>query len=864
MASFIATVFMRSNLFKYLALLTAWAIPLAVPTLFESIVDKIFVDPFASEFVPSLLTDVLLFCLFAYALWFFIDSKICKRYLSWTDVLLIVLLSSYFFLYKYRWFGFSHWAFTSSSLVPWIKYVDVVIILPALLIIYKIIPPYRSKQSLVDKEFLLLDDAHIELTDHDELNRKDFAEFVTKHIVNTKSDRSFAVGINAKWGDGKTSFQFLISSYLKRDDPASIIISFNPWKSSDEKKIIYDFFELFSDELKVYSFRLGTKIFKYGQKLLETNPSWWTSIFTVWLLNNRNQNAQFDEIDHLLKEVDRKIIVFIDDLDRLSTREIMEVVKLIRNSANFRNTFFIVGYDQSYLHEALRKHSEYGSENFLEKIFQIQFDLSQVDKVIIKDKLFSYLADSLPVFKDEIQAIIYPKTTASDAFISYFKGVPPSDDYLVKIITNLRDVKRFVNSFSLSMKQVGTEVIVGEYFLLSLIKFRFPKLIDAIKHDKPKYIEETIDPFQHQKLREEAFKKLVKACKIPKHERANIMEVFKKIYERPAVAPDSRSILLIDNFYVYYDNSLSGKGVLFGRILDLLDRPWSEARKNIRELIMAGKGHGLAGVLGDIDVFRSINRFKNSVYTWVSLANLDLGMELNLSLWVDEVNKKEGKLRAFESFNPDEFFKSLFLPSHNQEFFYSTYIIRLILRRYIDEEDFKFPTSKDELQRISVKRLTEYIESRKDFDKRVFDTFYYNCWEGKTKDNHVVLLSEANKVVRSYINKYPTDYLRFVIRSKYSPHIDNEYVFEPFIPQYFGDWDAFEKFLFEVAEKNKGFASMLSYFEQFKASGYKSFYSKEIPEWIDIDDNGNSTLKYFKDQNYEEFLIGIEKKYNKR
>ena len=40
------------------------------------------------------------------------------------------------------------------------------------------------------------------------LNRKDLAGFIAKYIVNTKSsERSFAIGIEAKWGDGKTSFQ---------------------------------------------------------------------------------------------------------------------------------------------------------------------------------------------------------------------------------------------------------------------------------------------------------------------------------------------------------------------------------------------------------------------------------------------------------------------------------------------------------------------------------------------------------------------------------------------------------------------------------------------------------------------------------
>jgi len=118
-----------------------------------------------------------------------------------------------------------------------------------------------------------------------------------------------------------------------------------------------------------------------------------------------------------------------------------------------------------------------------------------------------------------------------------------------------------------------------------------------------------------------------------------------------------------------------------------------------------------------------------------------------------------------------------------------------------------------------------------------------------------------------HINKYPTQYLRFVIRSMSTPNIDGEYTFEPFIPQYFGSWDAFEEFLNKTVQASKmtmndleadlktfksEFDPLLDYYKLFKDSGHRSFASEGTPPWIEIDENTRiAKLKHFKDQNYD-------------
>lgn len=465
---------------KYVLLLTLWSLPIAFHTYFELVIDKWFVIPFLSKFEQTIFAEIIFIALATYLLFILITSKfLVKRYLEWEGIIYITSISSYFYLYKYKWFGFNHWDFLSLKLIPNVMFIDLIIAIPALLLLYKLVG-YRIKPVENNKEFTLLEDTHITKGKDDDLGRDHLAGFVANYILNTTSEGSFAIGINAKWGDGKTSFQQMVAEHIKEKDKNAITINFNPWKSIDEKKIIQDFFESYGDAIQIYDLQLGDKILTYGNKLISINVKWWKRLVDLFKAKRKNQEAQFEDINKSLKRVGRKAIVFIDDLDRLSINEILEVVKLVRNSANFYNTFFLVGYDREYLQEALSRHSEYGKDNFLEKIFQIQFDLSHIPPNVIIQKLQSLLIDAVPQYEEQIKSTVGYQPSMNEAFEATFLGNKNPSDFIPSILKNLRDVKRFVNYFSMSFKLVSTEVVFSDYFYISLLKFKYPILIKKI------------------------------------------------------------------------------------------------------------------------------------------------------------------------------------------------------------------------------------------------------------------------------------------------------------------------------------------------------------------------------------------------
>ncbi|MBK7684509.1 MAG: AAA family ATPase [Bacteroidetes bacterium] len=186
----------------------------------------------------------------------------------------------------------------------------------------------------------------------------------------------FAIGINGAWGSGKTSFINLLKSKLKKED--LVEINFNPWNSNSPNAIIQDFFDTLQEGIRPFHSSLSRLLASYSKKLVKLNDNKTTQAILTsinTLFGDDSLNKLYDEINISLNKIDNKIIVYIDDLDRLDKDEIVEVIRLIRNTANFHNTYFIVSYDRAYVVNALKMHSSYSEYQYLEKIFQIEVTL---------------------------------------------------------------------------------------------------------------------------------------------------------------------------------------------------------------------------------------------------------------------------------------------------------------------------------------------------------------------------------------------------------------------------------------------------------------------------------------------------------
>ena len=92
----------------------------------------------------------------------------------------------------------------------------------------------------------------------------------------------------------------------------------------------------------------------------------------------KNPEELFQIISKQIKALNKTLIVQVDDLDRLTSEEVLYTLKLIRNIADFSNTFFIVACDEEYIKDQLGEINI--KESYLEKIFNIVYPLPVISK----------------------------------------------------------------------------------------------------------------------------------------------------------------------------------------------------------------------------------------------------------------------------------------------------------------------------------------------------------------------------------------------------------------------------------------------------------------------------------------------------
>jgi predicted KAP-like P-loop ATPase len=256
-----------------------------------------------------------------------------------------------------------------------------------------------------------LGDNPINKPGEDLFNFKFYAEKVQKLIqLNSSNPEPITIGIYGKWGEGKTSFLNLIENKIdhfeKRDgDKEYLKFHFNPWRYSSESEMLFDFFDALSKKFYVQENtnlqEVGKWISKYSKYLKAVKIS-----ATVGLPKIFNSKVSFDiseifqalgedlkgeeltldslknKVNETIKTAKFKVVVFIDDLDRLDKEEIYTILKLIKLNANFSNFIFIVNIDNDHVAKAIK--DRYGNDiedgrHFLEKIINIPIHLPRIE-----------------------------------------------------------------------------------------------------------------------------------------------------------------------------------------------------------------------------------------------------------------------------------------------------------------------------------------------------------------------------------------------------------------------------------------------------------------------------------------------------
>ena len=271
------------------------------------------------------------------------------------------------------------------------------------------------------------------------------------------SQGSLTVGVIAPWGRGKSSFINLLRKQLEGD--GGIIIPFNPRGSKSISSIPEDFFDTFAKELSRHYLGFGLLLARYTKHLGLLNQYEWTrplgSLLTL-VLPGKEQEA----VNRALRELGKRVYVLLDDLDRLSGEEILEVLKLMDRNASFTNTVFIVAYDKAYVNNVLKKHLDHGlAHSFIDKYISWEIPLPAPNKEMLERlmriELQVRVKGGYPMKYEKIQ-----------------RAWKEFGSTVVESLNSVRDLKRYLNLMIPRYNEVFSEVDCRDYFLLYLLCYK--------------------------------------------------------------------------------------------------------------------------------------------------------------------------------------------------------------------------------------------------------------------------------------------------------------------------------------------------------------------------------------------------------
>lgn len=460
------TLSMHKNLF--------WTLLFIVYFCFQSFFEKLLTDylvlPFLSSFEVTFFTRILfavgviyIIARTCYALWNKEQISLSHLYIA----LLLVLIWAYYRFYSD--------AFTFTYVIDNIAFVDIVALYAVLLyftwsavwVITKI-SSIRNKKTNQGEGFVLDEPIH-EDPQEDILKRSPFAESIANKLLRTKlSERSFAIGIVAPWGYGKTSFVNLIKYHL---GDRAIIMDYSPWVYGKGSNLTQAFFAELSKKLSCYNRSLNHQIKAYASLLGKTDSTMLQLLSSVYALFYREDSLETakETLEKTLKSIPKPIVIVVDDLDRLTGEEIMEVLQLMRNGASFPNLYFIAAYDKNYMVKTISEQNKMIMPDiYLEKIFQIEYAIPQFEKDVLQKVLF----ESCSKFMVNANDVEDLKEAVYDSY--GLRG------FVMDELRSLRDVKRFVNALHATYPHLKGEIVLKDLMNITLLKIKYKEAFDLL------------------------------------------------------------------------------------------------------------------------------------------------------------------------------------------------------------------------------------------------------------------------------------------------------------------------------------------------------------------------------------------------
>lgn len=425
---------------------------------------------------------------------------------------------------------------------------------------------------------------------YDLLNRGFLINTIYKLIFQLETSKNYTIGLDGEWGTGKTTLvnNVLATAYNEGNLEKYLVVKFNPCVFEDDKKMLESFVTKILNKVDINLLDAKNIVDNVIEDFFNIDGSVISKIISTILniISLSRHNELKDIIEETLNRKNKKLLIIIDDFDRIQPGSIVRLITFLNQVIEFDNTCIVILYDKEQINSIIKK--EFGYEHdFLDKYVNFEYRVPSLYKDTT-EKIMKAISNNL-VFKDK-----------------------PIFDFVDKLsikFDSMREIKKFLNIILSNNLLIKNKINSSNYSILQYILLKNRDLYYEILDNKKYFIQfdNTRDFFfyynqeEYEKERKAYFKKLLN-----KKEYSDYIQIL--IYLFPSIKKlldekekystdvetykytDSVRNMKIDNkefFDLYFNNYQSNYINIYNNVLEFIEKINEEklSKNEIKQLI---------------------------------------------------------------------------------------------------------------------------------------------------------------------------------------------------------------------------------------------------------------------------------------
>lgn len=295
-------------------------------------------------------------------------------------------------------------------------------------------------------------------------------------------EKNNLIAIYGPWGIGKSCLMKTIQSNLPENKFETVW--FDTWKYEKDDNLPYSLLKFMTKDKKISKLKEnGKNILEIGYSILKSmakgidvnlgiiNIKPGEAIDEVQKLdeervkNIKDNKCLWEKIDEFEKEYskmtfnNKKLVVFLDDLDRCESENIINLISSIKLllSVN-KNIIFIIGIDKKAVTLALQNkyNNDFNkADEYLEKIFPINFSIS--NNINVEN------------FEDSIVKIMNISHEDSKKIVDFFDSIAFSNSrHIKKVLRKYISIKKYLIRKNIDLSNIYNIILVLYFIIIHI------------------------------------------------------------------------------------------------------------------------------------------------------------------------------------------------------------------------------------------------------------------------------------------------------------------------------------------------------------------------------------------------------------